>query len=263
MLKSTGLSIVSQEGQLCSFTQLWSCSWKLPIRKRTNEYKTLKLNSWWPELNYRKQLIIDQALISLIITTKLLKNSLDVQQYINSVTWVVSSLSLLTLCALYEFYPVRYCVLNFGNYFILSKFYLFWWKGGWGALRESWVSIINLRVMKHLQEKDWTWYDKSTFMISIVSDWRDRPLKDKRGLVLRDTSTKRRKEFNIANIAYDSFLENYVGIVGTCFPFNNVKKSWLKIANPSISRGLLKSINQKNELYKQYLGSRSNYKLIA
>ena len=57
-------------------------------------------------------------------------------------------------------------------------------------------------------------------MISIVSDGRDRPLKGRRGLLLRDTSTKRRKELNIvlrdtdwcfvnedANIAYDSFLE--------------------------------------------------------
>ena len=57
-------------------------------------------------------------------------------------------------------------------------------------------------------------------MISIVSDGRCRPLKDKRGLVLRDTSTKRRKEFNIAlrdtdrcfvkedaNISNDSFIE--------------------------------------------------------
>ena len=35
-------------------------------------------------------------------------------------------------------------------------------------------------------------------MILIVSDGRNRPLKDKRGLVLRDTSTKRREEFNIA-----------------------------------------------------------------
>ena len=57
-------------------------------------------------------------------------------------------------------------------------------------------------------------------MISIVSDGRCRPLKDKRGLVLRDTSTKRRNEFNIAlrdtdrcfvkedaNISNDSFIE--------------------------------------------------------
>ena len=57
-------------------------------------------------------------------------------------------------------------------------------------------------------------------MISIVSDGPCRPLKDKRGLVLRDTSTKRRKEFNIAlrdtdrcfvkedaNISNDSFIE--------------------------------------------------------
>ena len=36
-------------------------------------------------------------------------------------------------------------------------------------------------------------------MISIVLYGHDRPLKkDKRGLVLGDTSTKRRKEFNIA-----------------------------------------------------------------
>ena len=76
-------------------------------------------------------------------------------------------------------------------------------------------------------------------MISIVSDGCDRPLKDKRGLALRDTITKRRKEFNIAlrdtdwwfvneaedaNIAYDSFIEKYIGIVGTFFPFNNLKK---------------------------------------
>ena len=57
-------------------------------------------------------------------------------------------------------------------------------------------------------------------MISIVSDGRCKPLKDKRGLVLRDKSTKPRKEFNIAlrdtnwcfvnedaNMAYDSFKE--------------------------------------------------------
>ena len=75
-------------------------------------------------------------------------------------------------------------------------------------------------------------------MISIVSDGRDRPLKDKRGLVLRDTSTKRRNEFNIvlhdtdwcfvneaedANIAYDSFIGKKIGIFDTCFPFKNVK----------------------------------------
>ena len=69
-------------------------------------------------------------------------------------------------------------------------------------------------------------------MISIVSDGRDRPLEDKKGLALRDTNTKRRKEFNVAlcdtdwsfineaedvNIAYDSSIEKYVGIVCTCF----------------------------------------------
>lgn len=57
-------------------------------------------------------------------------------------------------------------------------------------------------------------------------------MEDKKGLALRDTNTKRRKEFNVAlcdtdwsfineaedvNIAYDSFIEKYVGIVCTCF----------------------------------------------
>ena len=26
------------------------------------------------------------------------------------------------------------------------------------------------------------------------------------------------------NIVYDSFIEKYIGIICTCFPFNNVKK---------------------------------------
>ena len=57
-------------------------------------------------------------------------------------------------------------------------------------------------------------------------------MEDKKGLALRDTNTKRRKEFNVAfcdtdwsfineaedvNIAYDSFIEKYVGIVCSCF----------------------------------------------
>ena len=49
----------------------------------------------------------DKALVSLFILTKLLINSLDVQQYINYVTWIVSSLSLLILFAPQEFDPVR------------------------------------------------------------------------------------------------------------------------------------------------------------
>ena len=64
----------------------------------------------------------DKALVSLFILTKLLINSLDVQRYINYVTWIVSSLSLLILFALQEFDPVRCYVLNFGNHYILSKF---------------------------------------------------------------------------------------------------------------------------------------------
>ena len=89
-------------------------------------------------------------------------------------------------------------------------------------------------------------------------------MEDKKGLALRDTNTKRRKEFNVAfcdtdwsfineaedvNIAYDSFIEKYVGIVCTCFLLIKWKeKGWLKITKPSISRGLSKSISQKNKL---------------
>ena len=72
-------------------------------------------------------------------------------------------------------------------------------------------------------------------------------------LGLRDTSTKRREEFNIvlrnadrcfinkaedANTAYDSFLEKYIGIFDTCFPFRNVEgKELSEIATPWISVG--------------------------
>ena len=72
-------------------------------------------------------------------------------------------------------------------------------------------------------------------------------------LGLRDTSTKRREEFNIvlrnadrcfinkaedANTAYDSFLEKYIGIFDTCFPFRKVEgKELSEIAKPWISVG--------------------------
>lgn len=116
-------------------------------------------------------------------------------------------------------------------------------------------------------QKDWTWCDKPAFTISIVSDGRDGLLKDKRGLFLRGTSTKRRKEFNIAsrdtdwcfvnedaNLAHDSFIEKNTGIFDTYFPFNIIKgKELTKNSKPWISRGLLKPFNQKKKLYRQYL----------
>lgn len=76
-------------------------------------------------------------------------------------------------------------------------------------------------------------------MISIVSEGRDRPLEDKKGLALRDTNTKRRKEFNVAlcdtdwsfiNEAEDSLRLIYRKIRRNrlhLFPFNKVKRKRL------------------------------------
>ena len=48
-----------------------------------------------------------------------------------------------------------------------------------------------------------------------------------------------------------------------CFPFKTIKgKALNSFRKPWLTKNLLRSINKKNKLYKQYLRHRSNEKLL-
>lgn len=55
--------------------------------------------------------------------------------------------------------------------------------------------------------------------------------------------------------AYTEFHDTYSNIYNNCFPLRTVKSN-SKICKPWISKGLRKSINKKNKLYKQFLQNR-------
>ena len=60
------------------------------------------------------------------------------------------------------------------------------------------------------------------------------------------------------NEAYNDFIEGYSRIYNTCFPLKVLKgKQVNKFFSPWLSRGLLKSVNKKNRLYKKFVTSSS------
>ena len=98
---------------------------------------------------------------------------------------------------------------------------------------------------------------------------------------IRDTSEKRVNEFrhkientncdfsdkannsNDPNTTYNIFIYKYTGLFGACFPFKTTKgKALNSFRKPWLTMSLLRSINNKNKLYKQYLRHRSNEKLL-
>ena len=105
--------------------------------------------------------------------------------------------------------------------------------------------------------------------------------KDSNSFTIRDTSEIRVNEFrhklentnwdfpdqsnnaNDPNTAYNIFIDKYTGLFDTCFPFKTIKgKALNSFRKPWLTKSLLKSINKKNKLYKQYLRHRSNEKLL-
>lgn len=59
---------------------------------------------------------------------------------------------------------------------------------------------------------------------------------------------------NDPNLAYESFLKTFSDIYSTCFPVKCIQgKPLKKILNPWMTKGLLKSVNRKNRLYKMTL----------
>ena len=68
---------------------------------------------------------------------------------------------------------------------------------------------------------------------------------------------------NDPNTAYNIFIDKYTGLFDTCFPFKTIKgKALNSFRKPWLTKSLLRSINKKNKLYKQYLYHRSNEKLL-
>ena len=60
------------------------------------------------------------------------------------------------------------------------------------------------------------------------------------------------------NEAYNDFIEECFRIYNTCFPLKVLKgKQVNKFFSPWLSRGLLKSVNKKNRLYKKFVTSSS------
>ena len=132
-------------------------------------------------------------------------------------------------------------------------------------------------------------------MVLIVSDISDHiPIfsivfgdylrKDSNSFTIRDTSEIRVNEFrhklqntnldfsdqannandvNDPNTAYNIFINKYTGLFDTCFHFKTIKgKALNSFRKPWFTKSLLRSINKKNKLYKQYLRHRSNEKLL-
>ena len=72
---------------------------------------------------------------------------------------------------------------------------------------------------------------------------------------LNDTIWEDLSGFNDPEAAYDSFLKKFKDIYNSSFPLKKVKTIKLNLKKPWVSKGLLKSINQKNNLYKKYLNN--------
>ena len=70
---------------------------------------------------------------------------------------------------------------------------------------------------------------------------------------LNDTIWEDLSGFNDPEAAYDSFLKKFKDIYNSSFPLKKVKTIKLNLKKPWVSKGLLKSINRKNNLYKKYL----------
>ena len=55
--------------------------------------------------------------------------------------------------------------------------------------------------------------------------------------------------------AYSNFLEAFSSACNNCFPIKKVTAKKTVIMKPWLTKGLLKSINKKNALYKRFLSS--------
>ena len=109
-------------------------------------------------------------------------------------------------------------------------------------------------------------------IFSIVTAGRSSGLKNKNYMTVRDMSEKRTEEFKTKlentdwefdkesgdpNASYDVFIEKFTGLFDSCFPFKIVRgKALNSFKKPWLTKALLKSINKKNKLYKQYLRNR-------
>ena len=109
-------------------------------------------------------------------------------------------------------------------------------------------------------------------IFSIVTAGRSPRVKNKNYITVRDMSEKRTEEFKTKlentdwefdkesgdpNASYDVFIEKFTGLFDSCFPFKIVRgKALNSFKKPWLTKALLKSINKKNKLYKQYLRNR-------
>ena len=74
---------------------------------------------------------------------------------------------------------------------------------------------------------------------------------------LENTNWEFDNESSDPNASYDVFIEEFTSLFDSCFPFKIVRgKALNSFKKPWLTKALLKSINKKNKLYKQYLRNR-------
>ena len=104
--------------------------------------------------------------------------------------------------------------------------------------------------------------DSNSFTFRVTSEKRVNEFRHK----LENTNWNFSDQVNIANdpnTAYNIFIDKYTGLFDACFPFKTIKgKALNSFRKPWLTKSLLRSINKKNKLYKQYLRHRSNEKLL-
>ena len=62
------------------------------------------------------------------------------------------------------------------------------------------------------------------------------------------------------NVAYNNFVDKYSRVYNACFPLKVIKgKLPNRFSSPWLSPGLLKSINKKNRLYKEFIRSPTSF----
>ena len=67
-------------------------------------------------------------------------------------------------------------------------------------------------------------------------------------------------EYNEPDCAYQCFLDKFTAIYNNCFRFKKVKVKNVTLRKPWITKGLLKSVREKNLLYKRFLVNPTSYR---
>jgi len=77
--------------------------------------------------------------------------------------------------------------------------------------------------------------------------------------MLTDNIVNELSEYKDPNCAYRCFLDKYTTFYNNCFPLKKVKVKNITLSNPWIRKGL-KSVRNRNLLYKRFLAKPTSYR---